>query len=126
MAPDEVINDFLEQYSGPVAAHAQLLRKMLKTNLPGIIEELDAPAKLIGYSYGARYTDLICVLIPSKKGLKLGFNKGPELPDPDKLLQGTGKVSRYVEITGEEQIHTAALKKLLSRAFEAYKQRTQS
>jgi len=64
---------------------------------------------------------LICVIIPSKKGLKLGFNRGTELPDPDKLLQGNGKISRYVVIQSEEQINSSSLKKLLSSALAIHK-----
>jgi hypothetical protein len=70
--------------------------------------------------YGQGYSELICVLIPSKKGLKLGFNKGPELPDPTQLLEGTGKISRYVQIKSKDQLHAPALKNLLVNALAAY------
>lgn len=39
------------------------------------------------------------------------------------LLEGTGKISRYVEIKFEEQIKSAAIKQLLKEALIAYKQR---
>ena len=43
--------------------------------------------------------------------------------DPDKLLQGSGKISRYVEIS-DEQITSAALKKLIEEALILYKKKT--
>jgi hypothetical protein len=52
--------------------------------------------------------------------LKLGFNKGAELPDPDQLLEGTGKISRYVQIKSVDQLNVPALKNLLFSAMEAY------
>jgi len=116
------IDLFLSRYDELVVDNALSLRQVLFANLPDIIEQLDLPAKLIGYCYGQKYSELICVIIPSKKGLKLGFNRGSTLPDPDQLLEGTGKISRYVRIVSDEQIHSDALKRLLSSALTAYKQ----
>ena len=62
------------------------------------------PAKMVAYCYGQNYAELICMLIPSKKGLKLGFYKSVDLPDPHHLLEGSGKISRYIEIKNEERI----------------------
>ena len=120
---NEIFN-FLSQYDEEICKRALELRKLLLQNLPGITEQLDVPAKMIAYCYGQKYADLICVIIPSKKGLKLGFNKGPELPDPDKMLEGTGKTSRYVVISSDEIIKSKSLKALINESFKAYKQRS--
>ncbi|MDR1055391.1 MAG: DUF1801 domain-containing protein [Prevotellaceae bacterium] len=82
---------------------------------------MDIPAKMIGYCYGQKYSELVCTLIPSKKGLKFGFYKGVDLTDPDKLLQGDGKLFRYVEIKTQDDIKTKQLTTLLKEAFKAYK-----
>src|ERR1051326_4721095 len=113
---------FLSQYSDEIFGNAMKLRGVILANLPNITEQLDIPAKMIAYCYGQKYSELICTIIPSKKGLKLGFNGGVELPDPDNLLKGTGKISRYVEIKSEEEINSATLKKLFSDALILYKQ----
>lgn len=120
---DKKINDFLSNYSEEVFTNTLRLREVLLADLPEIIEQLDLPAKMIAYCYGQKYAGLICTIIPSKKGLKLGFNRGTELPDPGKLLEGTGKISRYVEIRTSEQISSPALKKLIESALTAYKKR---
>jgi hypothetical protein len=78
---------------------------------------------MIAYCYGQKYSEMICTIIPSKKGLKLGFYKGVDLPDPTNLLEGTGKLSRYIEIISDEQIKSPALKKLIKSALAAYKKR---
>lgn len=123
MAQDKVAV-FLSQYDDKVFEHALQLRALLFKSLPGVTEQLDLPAKMIAYCYGQKYSDLVCVIIPSKKGLKLGFNKGPELPDPDKLLEGTAKTTRYVEIKSAEIIKSASLKRLIKEAFKAYQLRS--
>jgi hypothetical protein len=117
------IGIFLLSYSEEVTTRAILLREIILQSLPGIQEILDEPAKMIAYAYGEKYIDMICTLIPSKKGLKLGFYKGNELPDPDGLLEGTGKISRYIVITDEKQIRSAAIQEMIQRAFENYKVR---
>ena len=121
MAANNTIDNFLSQYDEMVFKNTLLLRAMLLKNLPGIIEQIDLPAKMIAYCYGQKYAELICVIIPSKKGLKLGFNRGVAIDDPDKLLEGTGKISRYVQIKSGEQIASSSLKKLLASALNLYK-----
>ncbi len=121
MTADKQIDAFLSQYDEQVSSNALQLREVLLANLRDITEKIDVSARMIAYCYGQKYSELICVIIPSKKGLKLGFSRGTELPDPEKLLQGNGKISRYVVIKSEEQINSPALKKLLSSALTLYK-----
>jgi len=119
----EEVNLFLSQYDEQVFSKALKLREILFANLPDIIEQLDVPAKMIAYCYGQKYAEMICTIIPSKKGLKLGFYKGTELPDPDHLLEGKGKISRYVDIKSTEQIKSSSLRNLIKSALAAYRQR---
>lgn len=123
MTTNKKIDEFLSGYSEEVFTNTLRLREVLFENLPGITEQLDVPAKMIAYCYGQKYAEMICTIIPSKKGIKLGFYKGVDLPDPDNLLEGTGKISRYVEIRSAEQIKSDALKRLIKSALAAYKKR---
>ena len=116
-------DDFLSQYGEEIFTRALKLRQLVLNTLPGVTEQLDIPARMVAYVYGPRYADMVCTIIPSKKGLKLGFYKGNELPDPDGLLEGTGKISRYVVIDSDKQAGSVALKKLLKVALDAYKKR---
>lgn len=120
---DIKISDFLANYNEQVYTRAVLLRAVIFDTLPNVIEQLDVPAKMVAYCYGQKYAELICMLIPSKKGLKLGFYKGVDLSDPYHLLEGMGKISRYVEIKDEKQIQSPILKALLENALDAYKKR---
>ena len=113
----------LAQFPDDVAATGSSLRQFLLRHLKGIIEQPDSKANVIGYSYGAGYKDLICTIILSKKGIKLGFYKGSELPDPKNLLTGSGKVHRYVEINSEEAVRNPALLELLEHALQARERR---
>lgn len=123
VAADKKIDEFLSNYTEEVVVIALKLRAVLLKQLPGIIEQADIPAKMIAYCYGQKYPDMVCTIIPSKKGIKLGFYKGVDLPDPHNLLKGKGKISRYVEISSAEQIKSPGLKKLIESALAAYKKR---
>ena len=115
MTADRILAQFPER----VAATGSSLRQFLLGRLKGVTEQPDAKANVIGYSYGPGYKDMICTIILSKKGIKLGFYKGSELPDPKKLLTGSGKVHRYVEINSEQDVRNPALLELLDHAVQA-------
>lgn len=117
------ITAILSRFDEKTALLATQLREFLLKELRDITEIPDNAVNIIGYGYGNGYKDLICTIMLSKQGIKLGFNKGSELSDPQKLLTGTGKVHRYAEIKTEADIKSTALKKLLSEALKAYRQR---
>ena len=116
------IEDILSKYPENVSTLALKLRQFLLNQLKGITEQPDTSANIIGYSFGTGYKEMICTIILSKKGVKLGFYKGTELPDPGKLLTGSGKVHKYVEIKSTQDINTE-LKNLLEEALKMYKKR---
>jgi hypothetical protein len=117
------VEDILSRFDEKTVGLAARLRKFLLKELKGVMEIPDNSANLVGYGYGTGYKDLICTILLSRQGVKLGLNRGSELPDPKELLTGTGKVHRYVEIKTEEDISNPALKKLLTDALKAYEQR---
>ena len=117
------VTDVLSGYDERIAALAVQLREFVLAELNDITELPDASANIIGYGYGTGYKNLICTILLSKKGVKLGFYKGIELPDPQKLLAGTGKIHRFAEINTVQDIKNPALKKLLDDALNAYRKR---
>jgi hypothetical protein len=117
------ITDILSRYDERIVALALSLRDFLLNRLKGVTELPDSSANLIGYGYGTGYKDLVCTILLSKKGVKLGFYKGSELNDPQQLLMGTGKMHKYVEIEKQEDITNPHLKVLLADALTAYQKR---
>jgi hypothetical protein len=110
---------FLKSYEPGVQQLAQSARELLLKTIPNVKEELDIPAKIIAYSLAPGYKGTICAILLSKTGVKLGFYKGSELPDPKKLLEGSGKVHRYVKITDEKILHSKAVKDLIIAGIKA-------
>jgi hypothetical protein len=114
---------FLATYPEQVQETAAAARRLLQDALPGIAETVDESAKLLGYSYGPGYKGLVCTLIMSQTGVKLGLFRGSELPDPRHLMTGAGKVHRHVQLRSADDIKQAGLKQLLKAALAAWRKR---
>ena len=91
--------DFLAQYPPSVRDLALELRQMILMTIPGALETVDRASRVVAYGFGPGYADMICTIIPSKTGVKLGIVRGAELPDPHGLLEGAGKLHRHVALT---------------------------
>jgi hypothetical protein len=55
--------------------------------------------------------------------VNVGFFRGAEIADPEGLLQGTGKFMRHVKITPDRAADSAALTRLIDRAYGDMKRR---
>ena len=117
------IDQFLSGYAVPVQETARRARTALLKAIPGCSEDLDAKAKIIGYGYGPGYADIVCVLLLSKTGVKLGLPEGASLPDPEHLLQGAGRRHRHVQLTSPQVIQSPAVSALIANALGAYRAR---
>src|SRR5262245_32786277 len=53
----------------------------------------------------------------------VGFFRGAELPDPNRLLEGTGRFMRHVKLRPGLQVDAEALKRLIASAYADMKQR---
>ncbi len=58
--------------------------------------------------------------------VNVGFFRGAEITDPDRLLEGTGKYMRHVKIRPEIDVNATALTKLIETAYKDMKQRLQT
>ena len=55
--------------------------------------------------------------------VNVGFYRGAELPDPERLLQGSGKRMRHVKLAAGEEVDEDALEALIAAAYENMKAR---
>ncbi len=116
MANPVDVEVFLAGYPMGVQVVAQAARGFLKEVLPGAAESIDESARLLAYNYGPGYKGLVCTLIMSQKGVKLGINRGAELPDPEGLLEGSGKVHKYVQLKSTADLERKGLRELVEMA----------
>lgn len=58
-----------------------------------------------------------------KAHVNVGFFRGAEIPDPDGLLEGTGKLMRHVKLRPQGEVESTALTKLIQAAYLDMKRR---
>ncbi len=61
-------------------------------------------------------------ILPYTKWVNLGFYKGVDLPDPDGLLEGTGKKLRHVKIRANADAENPKIHTLIKAALAERKQ----
>jgi hypothetical protein len=113
----------LKSYSPEVQALTNKARRLLLKLLPGAEERVDPSAAVLSYGYGPGYRGMVCTLILSKTGVKIGLVRGAELTDPVGLLEGSGKTHKYVQLHTASDLNDPDLKQLIKAARAAWKQR---
>lgn len=68
------------------------------------------------FSVSEKLSDAFCMLPIYTNHLNLGFNKGTLLKDSRKLLTGTGKLIRHIDITVPSDYRNAGVKALIKEA----------
>jgi len=114
--PSKSVVDLLEPFAPEVRNLALATRSFVFTMIPDVTEQVDAKARIIGYGYGPKYADMVCMIMPIKAGVNLGIAYAMELPDPGKLLKGTGKLHRHVKLKSQADLESPALTSLFKAA----------
>jgi hypothetical protein len=71
---------------------------------------------VIGYCTTERPSDCVVSLAVNAKGIGLSFYHGATLPDPRRILQGSGKQNRFVRLDGVATLRTPEVEELLDTA----------
>jgi hypothetical protein len=111
------LEQFLAHYAADVRELAWQLRAVIREVMPEAIEQLDPAANLIGYGLDRTYKGMICGITLHTAHINLMFARGTELPDPNRLLVGTGKRARHINIRQAAEIENPAVRALLMAAL---------
>jgi hypothetical protein len=63
--------------------------------------------------------DVFAAISPQRERVNLGFAHAAELPDPEGLLEGSGKEIRHVKLTSPQAAVAPAVRELIKGALEA-------
>ena len=75
-------------------------------------------ALVIGYSPTDRGIDAIVSIAARADRVDLYFNHGPQLPDPKKLLLGSGKQTRFVRVEAVKQLAHPDVEAFIAAAID--------
>ena len=70
------------------------------------------------FSMSEKLGDAYCMLPIYTKHVNLGFNKGTQLPDPQKLLTGTGNLIRHIPVQAASDYRNPQVKALVKAAMK--------
>lgn len=73
---------------------------------------------VISYSPTDHGIDGIVAISARATGVALYFNQGPKLPDPKKLLQGSGKQARFVRLDAASQLVDPDVEAMIAAAID--------
>jgi len=113
----------LSAYPETVQKLALETRRIVRAWLPRASETEDTAARMFAYAYGPGYKGVVCTVMLSKSGVKLGIAWAALLPDPHKLRHGEGKVHRHVPLKAPADLRKAGLKELVAAAGAACRER---
>jgi hypothetical protein len=110
---------FLAPYDPSIQKLALEVRAYLLAIEPRATETIyDAyNAVAIGYSFTGRLKECYCHVAVYARHVNLGFNRGADLDDPEKILQGAGSQVRHVTIRDKSDLASAYLKGLVRAAI---------
>ena len=122
----DAAREFLAGYPGAVADIGLSLRSIISRAIPEAEETVDRSGRVIGYTVGTGYSGLVCTIIPSKTGVKLGLVGGADLADPHHLMEGSGKRHRYVQFNAKSDLERPGVSDLIVSAKTAAASRVRS
>ncbi|MBL8879696.1 MAG: hypothetical protein JNG88_11305 [Phycisphaerales bacterium] len=103
-------------------AHLRLIsamRKSLRKRLPAAQEVVYGYRAwfVISYSPSGHGYEGVLAIRGDANGVKLYFNQGKELPDPERLLRGSGGLVRSIEVEAVSALARPAVARLIDEAI---------
>jgi hypothetical protein len=73
---------------------------------------------VISYSPTDRGIDAVVAISARATGVSLYFNQGPQLPDPKRLLLGSGKQTRFIQVEAASQLAHPDVEALIAATID--------
>ena len=121
--PEEQLRSFIEKFAPPHQAIIHAARKKLRKRFPTATELVydNYNFFVIGFGPNERPSDCIVTIAAAANGVGLCFVRGASLPDPEKVLLGSGKQTRFVRLPSANILEQPAVRALLSVATDRAK-----
>ncbi len=92
-------------------------KSLITEAMPEAVEVAWPRQNIVSYGVGPKkMSEHFCYIAVLKDRINLGFYYGAELPDPDRLLEGTGKLLRHIKIRTLSDLENPAVAGLIDRS----------
>lgn len=117
-AGEKQLAGFIGKFDSKTAALIRSVRKVLRRRLPTADELVydNYNFFVIGYCSTERPSDCILSIAAGANGVGLSFYYGATLPDPHKLLLGSGSQNRFIRIESAATLARPEVEELIAAA----------
>ena len=117
-SPAQQLEGFIDKFDSKTAALIRSVRKALRKRLPTAHELVydNCNFFVIGYSPTERPSDCIVSIAAAANGVGLSFYYGATLPDPHKLLLGSGSQNRFITLESPAALARPEVEELIAAA----------
>jgi Domain of unknown function (DU1801) len=118
MPPEKQLARFIAKFDKQNQALIRSMRKALRKRLPAANELVwdNYNFFVVGYSPTERPSDTFVSIAAASNGVGLAFYHGATLPDPHKLLLGSGKQNRFLRVESPATLARPEVKELIAAA----------
>ena len=112
------LDGFIAKFTPQVAGVARKALVKMRARLPGAVELVydNYNALAIAFSPTDRLGDVVCSIALYPRWVSLFLMNGPSLPDPRKLLQGSGSRVRHIVLEDATTLDDPAVVAILEHA----------
>jgi len=120
MSPEEQLAGFIARYTPEIRTLAEEILARMRERLPGAVEMAydNYNALVIGFGPTDRASEAIFSIILHPRWVSLCFLRGAGLPDPQKLLRGSGHQVRNIVLKSAATLDEPAVRELIQHALE--------
>ena len=95
----------LASHTLDVQGAARALEAVIREALPDVVVQYDPGNGLLAFGRSMKMRDLLFALIPHAGWVNLQLADGALLPNPDGLIEGTGKKIRHIKVRSRQAAH---------------------
>jgi hypothetical protein len=116
----ETWDDVMAGHRPDVVAAARAVQTVIVEEVPEVVVRFDRGDGLLAFGTSGAMRDLLFALIPHAGWLNLQLADGATLPDPEGLVEGTGKRIRHVKLRSAEAASRPAVRALVREQVRAH------
>ncbi|HEV7557145.1 MAG TPA: hypothetical protein VGO00_16875 [Kofleriaceae bacterium] len=120
VSPAKQLDGFIAKFSPDVAKRTREVLAHVRKRVPGALELVydNYNALAIGFAPTEKARQIVFSIAVYPRWVSMFFMKGPELPDPGGLLQGSGSMVRHIVLDGgPATLRKPAVAKILAIAL---------
>ena len=117
--PARQVAGFIAKFDPAIGALARAARAAVRRRFPTAVEQVydNYNALAMGFGPNERTSEIIVSVAVFPRGVSLYFMHGARLPDPQKVLKGSGNQGRFIRLESGEELDDPGVEALLQAAI---------